>query len=404
MTELENLNDPDDLVRQKIANTEIYLTATDISVDTSRAFRLPLDKLTDLGVGFASLPTMFRSINFSVDLPQLLTVTNKVGNPIDPAKLQRFNDGSGIMGSFSDAAKGFGQARFHTFDGGQLQSVATVPFDPTTLFMAAALMQINAKLDSIEKTMDEILRFMEEKEKAKVRGNLVALQGYLNEYRFNWNNATWLANAHKETLEIKRESEQAIIHLRAQVKTKLGDKGLVEIRAMVDNRMNQVLGKLKNCQIALYTYAFAAFLEPMLSENFDKNYLDAVAESISKHGYDYQVLYTECYNAIEQNSQQSADAMVLGGIASALDGLGGLIKKTPVGDVTLIDEALEGAGKELSGINKDLSNELMNRLLEAKTPDVLSFRQSVEAVNELHNQPLQILSDGEAVYLVPRDE
>ncbi len=404
MTDLDTTTDPDDLVRRKLANTEIYLTATDIPVDTGKAFRLPFDELASLGVGFSSLPTMFRSINFSVDMPQMLTVTDKVGNPIDPAKLQRFNDGSGIMGSFRDAAKGFGQARFHTVEGGQIKSVATMPFDPTSLFMAAALMQINAKLDSIEKTLGEILRFMQEKEKARVRGNLVSLQGYLNEYRFNWDNATWLGNAHKETLEIKRESEQAIIHLRSQVRAKLNDKAIVEVRAMVDGRMGEVLSLLKEYQVTVYTYAFAAFLEPMLSENFDEQYLDTVAESIGKHGLDYQVMYTDCYNAIEKSSRDSADTVVLGGIASALGGLGGLIKKTPVGDVTLIDEALEGAGKGLSGINDDLSGNLMKRLLEAKTPDVLPFRRSVEAVNELHNRPMQILSDGEAVYLAPTEE
>ena len=173
---------------------------------------------------------------------------------------------------------------------------------------------------------------------------------------------------------------------------------------MVDGRTGQVLDLLKEYQVAVYTYAFAAFLEPMPSENFDEQYLDAVSESIGSHGYDYQVLYTECYNALEQNSRQSADTMVLGGIASALGGLGGLIKNTPVGDVTLIDEVLEGAGKGLSGINDDLSSGLMERLLEAKTPDVLPFRRSVEAVNDLHNRPFQILSDGRAVYLSPMEE
>ena len=43
--------DPDDLVRRKLADTEIYLTATDIPVDTGRAFRLPFDEPASLGAG-----------------------------------------------------------------------------------------------------------------------------------------------------------------------------------------------------------------------------------------------------------------------------------------------------------------------------------------------------------------
>ncbi len=402
MTDLDTAPNPDDLVRRKLANTEICLTATDIPVDTGKAFRLPFDQLVGLGVGFSSIPDMFRTTSFTFDMEGLYRVTNKYGVPLSPSQLFRFNDGSGYMGSLPNAVHNFEQARLNP--AAEVSGVALAPFNPTAVFMAAALMQINAKLDSIEKTMGEILRFMQEKEKARVRGNLVSLQGYLNEYRFNWDNATWLANAHKETLEIKRESEQAIIHLRSQVRGKLNDRMLIEVRAMVDGRTGQVLDLLKEYQVAVYTYAFAAFLEPMLSENFDEQYLDAVSESIGSHGYDYQVLYTECYNALEQNSRQSADTMVLGGIASALGGLGGLIKNTPVGDVTLIDEVLEGAGKGLSGINDDLSSGLMERLLEAKTPDVLPFRRSVEAVNDLHNRPFQILSDGRAVYLSPMEE
>lgn len=48
--------------------------------------------------------------------------------------------------------------------------------------------------------------------------------------------------------------------------------------------------------------------------------------------------------------------------------------------------------------------EQLREALEAKTPDVLPFRRSVEAVNDLHNRPLQILSDGQAVYLSPMEE
>lgn len=398
-------NSRDDLVRQRLANTEIFLSSTDIPVEPKNAFRIPFDKLTDLGVGFASMPTMFRSFNLATDMPSLLTVTDKAGKAIDPAKLYRFNDGTGIMGSFPDQVTKFGQARFHTVTGPDaIKTTSTLPYDPTNMFMAAALMQITAKLDSIEKTVDEMFLFMQEKEKAHVRGNLIALQGYLNEYRYNCDNPVWMANAHKETLEIKRESEQAVVHLRSQIKYKLDEKGLVEVRAMVDGRLGPVLSLLKEYQVTLYTYAFASFLEPMLSENFDEHYLATIADNISSHGYDYQVLYTDVYNAIEASAEGSADTVMLDGIASALSGLGSLIKNTPVGDATLIDEAFEEAGKGLSGFNKGQNEALMEKLLQAKTPDVLPFRQAVESVNQLHNKSYRILADGEAVYLEPLEE
>ena len=73
-----------------------------------------------------------------------------------------------------------------------------------------------------------------------------------------------------------------------------------------------MLDGLKEYQLATYTYSFAAFLEPMLSENFDEANLNAIAAKISDHGNEYRKLYTECHNAIEESSKASADAVVLG--------------------------------------------------------------------------------------------
>lgn len=95
-------------VRRQLADTAIHLATTDIEVDTGGSFKLPLDQMATLGVGFGSLPTMFRSVTTTISVPTLLQATDKFGNPLDPSVLQRFNDGSGMLGSFRDAATGFG--------------------------------------------------------------------------------------------------------------------------------------------------------------------------------------------------------------------------------------------------------------------------------------------------------
>lgn len=72
------------------------------------------------------------------------------------------------------------------------------------------------------------------------------------------------------------------------------------MRLAVSGRLDEVLDRLKEYQLATYTYSFAAFLGPMLSENFDEANLNAIASKISDHGNEYRKLYTECYNAIEE--------------------------------------------------------------------------------------------------------
>lgn len=387
-------------VREQLANTEIRLAATDIEIKTDNAIKIPFDQITSLGVGLGSLPEMFRTVTTTIDVPTLLQATDKLGNPLDPSVFQRFNDGSGLLGSFRDAANGFGQARFHKVDPGTIQSVAAMPYDPTALFMAAALAQINQKLDSIQDTVNEMFEYMRQKDKAELRGNLKTLEDLLEAYRYNWNNDIWRKNSHMKVVDIKQESEQDIIHLRAQIKSKVGEKKPVELRVAVGGRLDNVLDRLKEYQLATYTYSFASFLEPMLSENFDEAYLQSIADRINDCSIEYREVYTECYNAIEASSKTSADAVVLNGVSAALSGLGGLLKQTPIGDRTPIDNALEDAGREVGDFNDGQTKDLMKKLQRAKTPEVLPFRESLDAVNRLHNQEHQLAVDGESIYLL----
>ena len=388
-------------VRRQLAETAIHLASTDIEVDVAGSFKLPLDQMASLGVGFGSLPTMFRSVTTTISAPTLLQATDKLGNPLDPAVLQRFSDGSGMLGSFRDAATGFGQARLHQIDPGTIQSVATMPYDPTMLFMAAALAQINQKLDAIQDTVNEMFEYMRLKDKAELRGNVKTLEDVLEAYRYNWNNDIWRKNAHMKVVDIKQESEKAIIHLRAQIRAKMGEKGPVELRFAVGGRLDKVLDRLKEYQLATYTYSFAAFLEPMLSENFDEANLNAIAAKISDHGNEYRKLYTECYNAIEESSKASADAVALRGASAAFAGLGAFVKQTPLGERTSVDETFEKAARGVGSFNEGQTRSLMEKLLHAKAPNVLPFKQSLEVVDDLHNHPYQLAADGESVYLLP---
>ena len=386
---------------ERLSSAEIHLATTDIEVEVGDGFKLPLDQITSLGVGLGSLPTMFRSVTTTINVPTLLQATDKLGNSLDPSVLQRFSDGSGMLGSFRDAATGFGQARLHQVDPGTIQSVATMPYDPTMLFMAAALAQINQKLDAIQDTVNEMFEYIRQKDKAELRGNVKTLEDVLEAYRYNWNNDIWRKNAHMKVVDIKQESEKVIIHLRAQIRAKMGEKGPVELRFAVGGRLDKVLDRLKEYQLATYTYSFAAFLEPMLSENFDEANLNAIAAKISNHGNEYRKLYTECYNAIEESSKASADAVALRGASAAFAGLGAFVKQTPLGERTSVDETFEKAARGVGSFNEGQTRSLMEKLLHAKAPNVLPFKQSLEVVNDLHNHPYQLAADGENVYLLP---
>lgn len=252
----------EELVAKQLASTKIHLALTQERADVSGAIKLPLERVPQLGIALASLPSTFRTVTNTVSVPTLLQVTDKYGNPLDPSKLNSFKDGSGLTGGYRDAVKGFGQARFHVVEGDIATSVTQVPYDPTSLFMAAAIAQINQKLDSIQESVDEMFEYMRQRDKANMRGNLKTLADILNGYGLNYGNATYMANAHMKVLDIKQSSAQDMELFRSQAQADLKKKGFIEVRDGLGRRLDKVLDYLKDCQLATYIHAFSLFLEP----------------------------------------------------------------------------------------------------------------------------------------------
>ena len=396
-----NDDDRKKAVREQLSTTQFHLASTEQPADVTNAIKIPLDYLPSLGVAFGSIPTMFRSITTTINIPTLLTVTDKLGNPLDPNVLQTFKDGSGLLGSFRDAATGFGQARFHVQQGMSLTSVTTMPYNPAFLAMAFALAQINKKLDSIQSSVDQIFKYMRQRDKADMQGNLKTLADILNEYGFNYGNTVYMSNAHMKVLDIKQKSEQDMELFRFQVQEKLHKKSFIEIRESVSKRLDTVLDYLKDYQLSAYIYCFALFLEPMLSENFESGKLNAITKRIEEESIRYLELYSECYEVLETSTHKSIDTIVFGGLASVGQKAGKAIASTKVGDHTLIDEALEGAGKGIEGFNDKYSNSLTEKLLSAKSLDVLPFKENVENINVLYNQPSHLAIDDKNIYVLP---
>ena len=393
--------DREELVAKQLASTKIHLALTQEWADVSGAIKLPLERVPQLGIALASLPSTFRTVTNTVSVPMLLRPTDKFGNPLDPSILQSFKDGSGLMGSYRDAAKGFGQARLHVVEGDIATSVTQVPYDPTSLFMAAAIAQINQKLDSIQESVDEMFEYMRQRDKANMRGDLKTLADILNGYSFNYGDATYMANAHMKVLDIEHASTRDMELFRSQAQADLKKKGFIEVRDDVKRRLDKVLDYLKDYQLATYIHAFSLFLEPMLTQNFKPAKLADAAAKIEADSLAYRELYTECYDALEASAADTIDVALLGGIASAGKMLGRAIAATPIGEFTPIDEALEGAGEDIGRFNDEQSEKLIEKLHQAKTPDVAPFKQSVKEIDTLYNRPTQIAVDAENVYILP---
>ena len=113
--------------------------------------------------------------------------------------LATLNSTGEFIGGIMKSGGGFAQAR--------LKPVGMDPATITVMAMAGMIVEINQKLDDIQKTQQEILSFLQEKERADSQASLNMLEDILKRYPYNWNNDNFRRNFHAKALDIKRSRD-----------------------------------------------------------------------------------------------------------------------------------------------------------------------------------------------------
>lgn len=145
----------------KVATSmEFYpVEAADQSKSHKGYKKIPLTEISGLGSMFAEM------------VPSLRTVTTTTTAHVEglykctfpdgvKGTLAQFKDGSGSLGTIMNNNKIVGQARWNPAGPVSATQSVVAPISPVSMFMAAALIEINHKLDKIQKTAEDILEFI----------------------------------------------------------------------------------------------------------------------------------------------------------------------------------------------------------------------------------------------------
>lgn len=283
--------------------------------------------------------------------------------------------------------------------GGGLARMTQIPIDPTMLCMAVTIMAIEKKLDAILETQKEILAFLELKEEAKLKGNLNALADVMNNYKFNWNNDKYKDHKHILVQDIKREAEQSIILYCEQLTKALSKKSMFHSDQDVNATLNKTKSRLNDYQLALYTFSFSSFLEVMLLENFESNYLNSIACKIQEYSGDYTALYEKCAEKIEKDSKASLKGYAIKGLSKLSSGAGKIVEKIPVISKSQLDENLLKAGCILQDVYTNRTQNIMHKLADNQTDYISSFVENIHIIDNLFNQSMQLMFDSENIYI-----
>lgn len=346
---------------------------------------MPLEKISALGVAFEPLTAAFQNIVFGKEATSgIVKYTIPKGG-----HLASFNDGSGKLGSVLNSNNQLmGQARLNP-----------LVCDPTMLFMAAALANIEKKLDNILETQKEILGFLEQQDKLKIKGNLIYLTDILNNYKYNWNNEKYINSNHIKVLDIKQDAEQSILFHRDQIERKIKKGKLIHSDQDVKIMVNKFLSEFEDYQLALYLFAFSSFLDVMLLENFESAFLEHIEQKIDSYSFQYRELYTKCYNQIEDFSKSSIQTHLLKGLAKGSKVVGNAVSKVPVIGKSQIDETLIEAGNKLDEVGLKIKMNTFTQIVNKHNSNVRPFLENIKTINKLYNQPLELFYDQKSIYI-----
>jgi len=271
------------------------------------------------------------------------------------------------------------------------------------LCMAVAILAVEKKLDAIREAQKEILAFLEMKEEARLKGNLNALADVLNNYKFNWDNDKYKDHKHILVQNIKREAEQNIILYREQLTKALVKKALLHSGQEVKATLSKTIARLNDYQLALYTFSFSSFLEVMLLENFDTNYLNSVASKIQEYSGDYTALYEKCVEKTEKDSTASLEGYALKGLSKLSSGAGKIVEKLPMISKSQLDENLIKAGGILQDVDASRTQNVMQILSDSQTDYISSFVENIRILDHLYNRSVRLMFDSKNIYIAKAD-
>ena len=82
-------------------------------------------------------------------------------------------------------------------------------------------------------------------------------------------------------------------------------------KLLIDRKLKKkdlVEKAFENYYLSLYQFSYSSFLEVMLLENFDENYLSTVCDKIFKYIEEFKKLRNDCYEKILKDSNTSVTA------------------------------------------------------------------------------------------------
>lgn len=371
-------------------------------IDLGKYRKLPLLDIAALGASFSTLPETARTITKTVTTCMSTDTPVFVGLWPEGVMGKMVDKGQGFSGNIlGKSGKIAGRMRYKLLDDGLPVSTTTstvIPFDPMTLVVAAALMNIDRKLDALQEKAEEILRFLALEKQSKQRGNLNMLTEIMEEYKQDCSNEKKCALRVIAVQDIKREAHQDILFYQEQIGRKLKEQKAIHGAQNAQALLNNVMREFCEYQLASYLYAYTSFLEVMLTKDFSA--APATAQKLEACAQKYRELYSACRSQIAHYQRTAIEPQLIGGLGNAVKSVGQKLASVPVLSKGPVDEALISVGESLGKRNKDAVAQKLDRFAPLEDSRMDAFIDNIRTTNLLYSQQQAMLTDGENLYIL----
>ncbi len=376
-------------VIRDITDIEFLPTVVEPDYPVATYTKLPLSRIPALGTAFESLVSAVQKVVGGSSASGLYKVTIPSG-----MHLAEFKNGAGNLGAVLNANNQVaGQAVLNP-----------LICNPSMIFMAAALANIDKKLDKIREIQQDMMDFLVQKEHAELRGDLVFLFDILNNFRFNWNNDMYKNSNHIKVLDIRQSAEQKILFYSDRIMSDLKKKSTIHSDGDVKKQLDSIKSSFGEYQLSLYAHGFSSFLDIMLVGNYASDYLNGIKQKIERYSLQYRELYTKSYVQLESGFDTSIQSSLLKGLKKVSKATGEAISKIPVINKGPVDEALIEAGSRLEEIESKRSVQQLKKLVDHQSSCVRPFVENIEAVDKLYNNNIGMVFDKDNIYIGVAEE
>ena len=377
-------------------------TVEEISeMELNKAKKIPISNLALLGTAFSQMSEAARTT--------VATVTSEVKMenlyrgiwPEGANGKLAFNINGATVGNIMGEKGIDSRMLFKPIDKVSVKNTITTvkPLDPTMVAVAVALMEINKKLDGIQSSIDEVLRFLESDKQAKQRGNLRILEEIMEDFKREGNDAEFCQSRNHTVQEIQRDARQDIEFYKTRIETAVKKKKMFHSRRGVREYVDSITTNFAEYQLACYLYAYSAFLDTVLRKDFEEESIDSCRNKIIRIAEDYDALFLECRAQIASYQRSSAENKAVGGIGKTADTLGKAIRSIPVIEKGQVDELLLNAGDVLRDANKDTVKAQVNNLEVLENNRMGDFLNGIGVVGALCNRKSAMITDGTSLYV-----